>query len=319
MLRAYISIVAITLLFSVQAMEGPDIPDKYNPMKIGQVFTSPEQIEQIGTLDTQHLKSWLSQIRRQQGLSVDDMRAYPGRGYTHFIGDVMQGKLTKREGRPYRLVDVLRTPDERMQEAIKSELAGRYKIHLMPKGIKDVRSILEKLVSELKVNPAFKKAIYGFKIATPMPYGLPDDLTKEYVSGRTRGGRIPGLIVVYPSLGKENAQLVLDTLYELFKDMPGMDLAPDYNKKITSLIYVAQGDADDKVGNEQYFGPGGVYYKEELIGQPGGNALKSPKKVEFAPIGRRVKIPKGKEFRYTPGTIAPESSEGVMAVGGGNS
>ena len=47
--------------------------------------------------------------------------------------------------------------------------------------------------------------------------------------------------------GKNNAQYVLDTLYRLFKDVEGLDIAPRYNEKITSLIYYAQSHGDRKV------------------------------------------------------------------------
>ncbi len=71
------------------------------------------------------------------------------------------------------------------------------------------------------------------------------------------------LIVLHPSSSKASAQYVLDTVYRLFPE-EGLDVTPRYNEKITSLIYVAQGNGDDKADHPEFYEPGKVYYKKDF-------------------------------------------------------
>ena len=301
--------VLLALFGTVGAMARQTVPDEYNPMKL--FFAgSKKEIEQIGILDFELLKKWILEIRMQSRLTEDAIFAFhpPGDGYTRFVGNLMKGKTKSK-----RLKDFVQEKDPAKRKQISEELAGNYKIHLMPKGILDVYTILQRLIKELNSNKKFGQSVNQFKIVTPMPFGIPDHLIEEYLRGRTsRGrassGRMPSLVVIYPSYGKENAQFVLDTIYSLFKDLSGLDIAPSYNRKVTSLIYFAQGNGDDKTDQDdkKYFSQNRVYYNPKYIKASGGNRLKLPSKVSFAKTGTRRKIPKGKKHRFTPGKIVSE-------------
>ncbi len=56
------------------------------------------------------------------------------------------------------------------------------------------------------------------------------------------------VIVIYPMLGKANAQKALNKIYEhLGKyDIMGKGVTPRYNRKINELIFYAQGAGDFK-------------------------------------------------------------------------
>ena len=77
------------------------------------------------------------------------------------------------------------------------------------------------------------------------------------------------IIVIYSRAGKEFAQRLLDAIIDLFGDAQGLDTAPRFNRKITSLIYYAQGDGDDKIisGAEHYFEEDFVHFKSDFTGE----------------------------------------------------
>jgi len=78
--------------------------------------------------------------------------------------------------------------------------------------------------------------------------------------------RIPK-IVIYVGGGKEKAQQVLDKMYEHFKDIEGLDRAPAFNERVTSFIYVTQGNRDDKILYPQLFEKSLVYYQPTITGE----------------------------------------------------
>ena len=158
------------------------------------------------------------------------------------------------------------TTEERLKK-IKEDLVGLYKIHLMPKNSNDFMIILEQLLKALGRNPALQKAVNTLKVISGFDFeGNPEMLKKKLLE--QHGNEVPPIIVIAPSLGKENAQFVLDTVYDLFKNIEGLDLTPRFNEKITSLIYYAQGNGDDKISREEYFDKnnGKIFYKSDFEG-----------------------------------------------------
>ncbi len=131
-------------------------------------------------------------------------------------------------------------------------IAGNYKIHLMPKKGEEV-GVVKKLLdaaSELNLGN-----INMIKL-------------KQFPHQGTSAGdfNIKPKIVIYPATGKQNAQKVLNEVYKLFKDTEGTDVRPRDNTKVTSLIWIAQGDGDAKAGYRDYFGPAKVYYDPVKMG-----------------------------------------------------
>lgn len=177
--------------------------------------------------------------------------------------------------RTFRLDDyemaVTNTPKE--APAVQKILVGQYKIHLMPKDKEDLMVIVEQLLSTMKTNDKFNQAVREFKFLFDV-----DQQDLEQYRDITDNKNIPPILVIYPRNGKENAQYVLNTVYALFKNREGLDITPRYNRKITSLIYYAQGDGDFK--NEYYqdfYTEDKIHYNSTKFGV--GNidyALKNP-------------------------------------------
>ncbi len=172
------------------------------------------------------------------------------------------------------------TPEERLKK-IKEDLVGLYKIHLMPKDANDFMIILEQFLKALGTNPALQKAVNTLKVRSDFdfeenPQILKEKLTKEY------GNEVPPIMVIAPSLGKENAQLVLDAVYNLFKDIKGLDLTPRFNEKITDLIYYAQGNGDDKIARPEYFTDDKILYKPDFVSEknPQDYHLRNPANLQ---------------------------------------
>jgi hypothetical protein len=127
-------------------------------------------------------------------------------------------------------------------------LVKQYKIHLMPKE-NDIEKILIKLFKAFKTDNALLK-IASTKILLALESNL-----KEVGAPR---------IVLYIT-GKNQAQLVLNKIYDLFKDDAGSNRAPKFNEKVTSLIYFAQGDRDFKSSYNSFFEqPDLIYFKKGL-------------------------------------------------------
>jgi len=115
------------------------------------------------------------------------------------------------------------------------EMIKTYKIHLMPK-TSNRNEIITELIREIHNDKEFAKAIRGIKIRAIEQYTYPRDDHQE----------ITPIIVIYAHDGKSGAQKILDKVYDLFKGLEGLNQTPSYNKKVTSLIYYAQGNRDDK-------------------------------------------------------------------------
>ena len=135
-------------------------------------------------------------------------------------------------------------------------LVKRYKIHLMPKD-EDLVNMLFRVVDLIRSNETLKTAINDIKVKP---------IFDKFM--------IPGLedvpkIVIYVDSGKDNAQKALNVIYDAFKDIQGLDRTPRQNEKVTSLIYFAQGNGEDKADNpREYFeGPDMVYFKSNVTGQ----------------------------------------------------
>ena len=158
-----------------------------------------------------------------------------------------------------------KNPEERKKLAeeltrLAEELVQTYKIHLMPTDSIDQITMLLKIDKAIKNDPELNSLITVFKI-----------LINPY-----RQGDIIFPKVVFYSFGKENTQKMLNRLYKIL-DMPGMNLKPRYNARVTDLIWVAQGNGDHKMDNKEkkisykayYENPDGdrVYYKPDFTGK----------------------------------------------------
>jgi hypothetical protein len=177
---------------------------------------------------------------------------------------------------------VLKKKDKAQQAYLRAAqtLASNYKIHLMPKDDDQMIACIKKLLQEWKTNADLQRVLHDFKVG----YFDIEVSQKE----KDEKNILPR-IVIYPASGKQNAQATLNIIYKLLKDIKGADIYPRYNAKVTSLIYVAQGDADYKSDSALYFG---------------GEIYELPKKVYYA--ASKIPPEDGKDhYLRHPGTGEP--------------
>lgn len=139
------------------------------------------------------------------------------------------------------------------------ELVNRYKIHLMPKDENFMQLIVD--LCRFLNDGELGKYICDFKIK---PVLETNPLIEKY---KAQG--VPK-IVLYIDNGKKDAQEALRLVYERYGSWKGLDRAPAYNAKGTSLIYVTQGNRNDKLeeANKKYYEqPGMVYFKSNVTGK----------------------------------------------------
>ncbi len=124
-----------------------------------------------------------------------------------------------------------KNPERR--ERARKVLSLEYKIHLMPKP-EYVQGVTRRLCEHLRDDEEFNEATAGFKIKL--------DPEVQF------GDQILPMMVVYPMLGKDNAQLVLERVFHAFPEHErmGMNITPRDNRRINSLVYWAQSGGDLK-------------------------------------------------------------------------
>lgn len=147
------------------------------------------------------------------------------------------------------------------QKEQRRNLVSNYKIHLMPKD-EYMTEVFNKLF-ELLSHEVVKKNLQSFKIYL--------DYNKTEAQ-QQKNERIFPRIVLYPSSSKTATQDLLNFLFEKLDHTQGMNITPSYNAKVTDLLYVAQGDGDDKktVGFKEYYEkPHMIYYDANKIAPVG--------------------------------------------------
>lgn len=209
-----------------------------------------------------------------QSIDIDTKRVESQGWFTPDVGIFEHGKLL-RGARQRAIIE--RTPivpkglppqelKQILGDMALKELVSDYKIHLMPKD-SDLECVAITLLNAIKQNPELQQNIGLIKIkALKEPFvELQLKKYKDQPFPISEQEKIPK-IVIYVGGGKEKVQRVLDIIYDFFKDQRGLDRAPAFNERITSLIYVAQGNRDDKVKYPQFFDEGLIYYKPDITG-----------------------------------------------------
>lgn len=149
---------------------------------------------------------------------------------------------------------------------IMQNLVSEYKIHLMPTDDRFIDAVLT-LSRAIKSNKELRKVIHQVKIKPML-----ESMALSHSSYRA----LPK-IIIYVYGTKDRVQLVLDAIYEIFKDWQGVDRAPAFNEKVTSFIYFAQGDRTEKLTYPEYFEePNKVYFKADVTGRHEDYHLKNP-------------------------------------------
>jgi hypothetical protein len=143
-------------------------------------------------------------------------------------------------------------------QKIAKQLISNYKIHLMPKNQDDLYTLMTEILRELSSKPELQQSLRAIKINNSMQ-----------VEKSRSGDNLP-IVVIYAADAKA-AKSWLKFLCDKFGTMRGLDITPRFNKKITSLIYYAQGDGDDKnyPDLKNYFEADLVHYKPDAFAEVG--------------------------------------------------
>lgn len=132
--------------------------------------------------------------------------------------------------------------DSQEQSEISQVLASEYKIHLMPKPEYILPVVAEFLIGCHR-NPVLYQHIQSFKIVAH-PAAV-----QSIVPGTSKNTILPHM-VIYLNLGKESANFVLKTLYEMYSEFDikeiGLGIPPRYSLACNGLISYAQGGGDIK-------------------------------------------------------------------------
>lgn len=183
--------------------------------------------------------------------SAPSMHAYRKRGYVIFMNKkIMHGRCSS-----YSLPNLVKLSDDfkDLKKQLKTELARRYKIHLMPDE-SSIAWMIETICKRLHSDARFQKSLGCFKVRD-----YPEKI-------EIKPGLFLPVMVLYPDMSKDAAQYVLDTVYGLFKSVRGTGRVARYNCMINDLIGWAQGDGDCKDdAYAQYYDEERVCYKPTFV------------------------------------------------------
>ncbi len=155
----------------------------------------------------------------------------------------------------------------------KNKFTYNYKIHVMPQKNEFIPVIL-KISELLKNNQEFSDLIDGAKIDPDYTFNY------DTLASKSNDQIIPG-IILYVHQDAAGTQKALDLLYKELKDFKGNGIRPRFNAQVNNLIYVAQGNGDDKKNKlltktNLFEMPYMIYYNHEAFGDPTNYHLKYP-------------------------------------------
>lgn len=150
---------------------------------------------------------------------------------------------------------------------VENRLEGNYKVHLMPKSFKQYLILIKEIIILAQENSEFRDSLAFFKLYTDINFDRPEDEIIKQLQEHSCDGTVP-IIVLYPATGKEHAQKILDIVYEKFGTLKGLNYAPCYNEKVTSLIFITQQNRDKKECFKEWFNYPRVYFNEIFNGTP---------------------------------------------------
>lgn len=155
----------------------------------------------------------------------------------------------------------------------KNKYTYNYKIHIMPQKNEFIHVIL-KISELLKNNKKLSNLIDGAKIYPKYTFNY------DTLASKPNNQIIPG-IILYVHQDVTGTQKALDLLYQELKNFKGSGIRPRFNAQVNDLIYVAQGNGDDKIKEpliktNLFEMPYMIYYNHEAFGDPTNYHLKYP-------------------------------------------
>lgn len=138
----------------------------------------------------------------------------------------------------HKLIHIITKPDrfDDGESIVSGEiLATEYKIHLMPKS-DYIFPVIGAIIEACKQDKTLAELIFQIKIKCTLNV--------------TCSNQIMPRIVIYPALGKENAEALLQKVCSIFEHYDLKEIAenltPRYSKPINALTFYAQGSGDIK-------------------------------------------------------------------------
>lgn len=164
--------------------------------------------------------------------------------------------------------DYLNAIDEYNAQLIAQDLVKAYKIHLMPENNwESIKDVTERLLSLLATDAELQKIVSNVKVRLA-----------PLIIGSANNKIIMPLIVIYVFNGKDATQIALNKIYNHLKGIPGLGIPPRYNVAVNNLIYVSQGNGQEKGGKFSlyYEQPKQAYYRDNITGSKQDYHLKHP-------------------------------------------
>ena len=187
-------------------------------------------------------------------------------GYVHFVSTNFLNSASRNDLRlPDFINRQIRNSPELKDSAQK--MVNTYKIHLMPKDWDKTKIFLDQFLKTLVNDQELQKRVGAFKVR----------LAPTIINNQV----LP-IIVIYVYTGKDDAQKVLNQVYAILQRCPeckpGLGVTPRYNASVDDLLYVAQGDGEDKKDeNAKYYEEGRIYYNKDFTGTRQNYHLLNPK------------------------------------------
>ena len=228
------------------------------------------------------LPTWVETIRQRFPDLVIVMTGFAKDDYLTIIGPLFKGKAFRKLDYHLGYEESEDSEDEEDEQRIRDLWFGSnyhidvmveadvFKIHLMPKPEQPLDLVLE-LMSLIQSRPDLQMAIKSFKVQ------------KNAGIFHDRDGQPLPKVVIYIgaklgdwTVSARNAQLVLDAMYAQFGSVEGLDVTPRYNQRITSLIYIAQGNGDFKRLQKKVWTDDMVYLRPDAMAGRTYHILRNP-------------------------------------------
>lgn len=243
--------------------------------------------------DGNWIPNFINQLQLSHELTFPIKR--PQSGYYLLGGTIMRGFRNSADKKmpEYYLIEhyftckyntskgPTREERKKRKEKIKhigQDLADLFKIHLMPPDAATFINSLAVFFKTLDTNEALRNATHYVKIIAGVDFPESPEKLKEILMARADNTRVPPPIVIYATIGKENAQFLLNSIYELFKDVEGADIELKGNMEVTKFIRIAGGNYNEKDAQPKYFDKKLIFYKSDFVSKkhPEYHGLKNP-------------------------------------------
>lgn len=171
---------------------------------------------------------------------IPDVRGYIGMikdRISNYVNDDQTLDLMKQ-------LNLVKNADDFQND--RKNIAGHYKIHLMPGSKAQCTEIIRTILSDKDIKANIEKfKLISSVISFDGFWKNPIEYLKTQSDGDKLG--VSPIMVLYCARGKDKAQKILDVLYGFFGNQPGIGVVPRFSEKVTDLIFYTQDNSNEKV------------------------------------------------------------------------